>query len=405
MSKIAIVSFGFSDSTLPLVEALSSKGHSVDCIFCFFRKDIYTCTGFDFSTPKRSYGKIYEIDYNLSKGTSFIKRFPNSSIYIYQGFKTGENARGLYRYIARNICIFYLKKLGNFIKKNNYDFVDIIAQPSFSVSLYPLLKNIPMIHSLHEVFTQHMDKRELVPIIDIAKKNNISIRVFSSIAKQSIIENSVFPGDKLYEIPFGLYNNYKDYSNTIIPELKECRDYILFTGFITPYKGIDVLLQAFKIFSLKKSNISLVIAGKGSLSSVKMGDNIIIINRWIKNEELTTLIRRCKLVVCPYLSASQSGLPQTSFVFNKPIIATEVGAFPKIIQNGENGILIQPNNIMALVDALDLMYNNSDLYNKMIRNIELFEQQNNYYSWNSIAENYSQMINEIKNNHKLYSNE
>ena len=74
------------------------------------------------------------------------------------------------------------------------------------------------------------------------------------------------------------------------------------------------------------------------------------------------MIRNSKFVVCPYLSASQSGLPQTAFVYNKPVIATNVGGFAGIIDEGKSGYLIDKNNVIQLREKIMKLYSNEVIY-------------------------------------------
>lgn len=137
----------------------------------------------------------------------------------------------------------------------------------------------------------------------------------------------------------------------------EYGEYMLFFGKIVPYKGVDVLIDAYLKSEERKRGVKLVIAGKGNITHDKilLDDDIILINRYIDNDELANLIRHCKYVVLPYITATQSGCVMSAYAFNKPIIATRVGDLPKEVEDGTTGIICNPNDVNDLQIAIDKM--------------------------------------------------
>ena len=88
------------------------------------------------------------------------------------------------------------------------------------------------------------------------------------------------------------------------------------------------------------------------------------------------------------MSASQSGLPQTAFVFDKPIIATNIGGFSGIIDNGKSGYLVEKNNAIQLHDKIMNLYQDESVYNTMVKYISDFENQRKDFSWSEIILKY-----------------
>ena len=132
--------------------------------------------------------------------------------------------------------------------------------------------------------------------------------------------------------------------------------YILYVGSILPHKGIEYLCEAMLPITKEKKEIHVVIAGKGKFyfdkSKYDKNPNYIIINRFITNEELVSLISNCIAVVCPYIDATQSGVIMSAFALNKPVIATKVGALQEMVVNKRHGLLVQPKDTKELENAI-----------------------------------------------------
>lgn len=180
--------------------------------------------------------------------------------------------------------------------------------------------------------------------------------IFYSKFSKSIFETH-YPNNNHSKIslkmhPYSYYSNF----GKINPAIKK---HILFFGRISLYKGIDILLAAIPTFLKQNKNEIFVIAGKKSSGYhfnqdilKQFPNNIIIVDRYIPNEELGSLIRNSKFVVCPYLDATQSGVLMTSFAFNTPVVASSVGAFPEYIEDDRFGMLVKNNNPKELAQKM-----------------------------------------------------
>lgn len=131
----------------------------------------------------------------------------------------------------------------------------------------------------------------------------------------------------------------------------------LFVGRISPYKGLDILLQAHDSLSRKGLHTRLIIAGAGSFwfdpAPFEQKNDVTIINRFISTQELVSMIADTKYVVCPYTDGTQSGVIMSALALGKPVIATDVGNFATHIHNGENGFLVEPNDISGLAKIME----------------------------------------------------
>ena len=161
--------------------------------------------------------------------------------------------------------------------------------------------------------------------------------------------------------------------------------YILFFGRIDKYKGVDVLVNAYLKSSLPANNIKLVIAGKGSLELKECTNkNIVIINRYIENHELASLIKFSLFVVLPYRTVTQSGVLKSAYAFDKPVVATRIGDFATEIIDGKEGILVNPSDEVDLSRGIERMIK-SDL-SDYSENIHSRYSESGVEGWNKIAQ-------------------
>jgi len=134
------------------------------------------------------------------------------------------------------------------------------------------------------------------------------------------------------------------------------RPVVLFFGLLRPYKGIDVLLEAFR----SVPDAELWIAGnprmpveplreaaRGSASPVRIAP------RFITDAEIPALMRRADLVVLPYRDIEQSGVLYTALAFGKPLVLTAVGGFPEVAERTGAARLVPPGDPAALAATLN----------------------------------------------------
>ena len=139
-----------------------------------------------------------------------------------------------------------------------------------------------------------------------------------------------------------------EYFAKTIPEPSAPSNFLFF-GRIQDYKGVDVLLTAFKALLNDFPDATLTVAGSGEfsfdLSEFNIPDrNLRVLNRFIPSEELAGLIHQCQYIVCPYKDATQSGVVMTAYAFCKPVIVTNVGALPIYVEDGKTGLVVNPND-------------------------------------------------------------
>lgn len=142
--------------------------------------------------------------------------------------------------------------------------------------------------------------------------------------------------------------------------------YILFFGFIRAYKGLDLLLEAFADERLRTLSVKLIIAGEfyepaapydALIQRYKLEERLVLATDFIPNERVADYFCAADLVVQPYKNATQSGVSQIAYHFERPMLVTDVGGLSELIPDGEVGYVTkaQPK---AIADALVDFYQN-----------------------------------------------
>lgn len=167
--------------------------------------------------------------------------------------------------------------------------------------------------------------------------------------------------------------------------------YVLFYGRISPYKGIEYLLESFLKIHETYPELHLIIAGGGKyhfdISPYHKLDYIEFRNYHVSMDETVNLFQHTKFVVCPYLDATQSGVIMTAYTMNKAVIATKVGALEETVINGETGLTVAPADSKELYDAISQLYSQPELLTRIEENIKNKYQKGND-SWTEIAQKY-----------------
>jgi glycosyltransferase involved in cell wall biosynthesis len=135
----------------------------------------------------------------------------------------------------------------------------------------------------------------------------------------------------------------------------------LFLGLIRPYKGVDLLIEAFSGLP-DTSDWRLIVAGEpwgelgGQLRALidehGLGERIRTELRWIPEGEVPGFLAACDLVVLPYRSGSQSAVAPTALAAGKPVLTTDVGGVSEIVRHGVDGWVVEPGSVEALEAAL-----------------------------------------------------
>lgn len=143
---------------------------------------------------------------------------------------------------------------------------------------------------------------------------------------------------------------------------------VLFFGLLRPYKGIDVLLQAWREVP---AGAELWIVGRPrmDIGALRAGapPGVRFISRYVSDAELASFFRRAEIVVLPYTSTDrfdQSGVLATALAFATPTVLSDVGGFGEVAATGA-GITVPPGDAAALAAALGELLGDEDRRTRM----------------------------------------
>lgn len=250
-------------------------------------------------------------------------------------------------------AVFALWKM---LKTEKFDVIHVTSPLRYgSFLLYSLRKK--MVLTMHDPIPHSSDRNRLNLLHRwMAFRCVRNFIVLSQSLKDEFIETYGLQKKQVFVSMLGVYTHLK---HTKEESLDLPEKYVLFVGSINPHKGIRYLCEAVHLLKEKGIGLNLVIAGRGrfdfDIDSFVSNDQITVINRFITNEELVTLMRRSLFVCCPYINATQSGVIMSAFALDKPVIATRVGALPEMVIDQSYGYLIPPEDTKALAHAIESM--------------------------------------------------
>lgn len=267
----------------------------------------------------------------------------------------------------------------------------------------------PCLGTIARIISRKNKKIKIVAITDniIPHEPNILDKVLTkyfvnSVSRYVTLSRSVMSElkefsttQKVVFTPHPLYDNFGD------PVSKEeaCADIgldpqyinLLFFGFIRDYKGLDILLDAFGKVLQSTKKVRLMIVGEFYGNKEKylpliekegLSQYIYLNDNYVENNEVYKYFCASDILVQPYKTASQSGVSQVAYHFNKPMIVTNVGALPEMVPDGKVGYVTNVDSdevreaILKYVEHTDKQY--------FINNIL---QEKEKYSWEVFVSN------------------
>ena len=179
-------------------------------------------------------------------------------------------------------------------------------------------------------------------------------------------------GKKVYRSELPVYDCYQQNNEIDIKKTKEelgfSKDSIvlLFFGYVRKYKGLDILIEAFPNILTEIPEARLLIVGEfydkpdsylDQIKKLGIEDRIKVVNEFVPNEEVAKYYKVSDVVILPYRSATQSGILNVAYGFNKPVIVADVGGLAEFVDEGTTGFVVKPDSPDAIVEGVKKFIN------------------------------------------------
>jgi len=184
------------------------------------------------------------------------------------------------------------------------------------------------------------------------------VDAFVTMSKDVLKDVKTFTDKRSLFTPHPVYDSYNEAVSKEVAckklNLNADKKYILFFGFIREYKGLDLLMEAMGDERIKAAGIHLLVAGEYYDKTAEAKNAAIIEQHglqnvvhlhtdFIPNSEVRYFFSAADLVVQPYKHATQSGITQIAYHFEKPMVVTNVGGLAEVVPDGQVGFVAEPD--------------------------------------------------------------
>jgi len=178
------------------------------------------------------------------------------------------------------------------------------------------------------------------------------------------------------------------------------KNVILYFGYIRKYKGIQYLIQAVPKFTNHIDALT-IIAGEfyedkapylQQIEKTGQSVKIRLIDQFIPDEQVNLYFSAADLVVLPYIHATQSGIMQIALSYELPCLVTRVGGLPEMVEDGQTGFIVPPEDPDAISEGIIRYFTNAD--REMVQSN--IREKKSLYSWEHFTEQIEEMVAEKK---------
>ena len=192
-------------------------------------------------------------------------------------------------------------------------------------------------------------------------------------------------GPRIHVIPHGAFEHLtrQPGERPLPPDLAAVEGpVVLCLGVVRPYKGVDVLVDAFR--SVEGAELWVVGRPLGvSLDSLRAPSHVRFVPRYVSDAELPAFLRRADLLVLPHRNVDVSGVLFTGLAFAKPMVLSDVGGFRELVEDHGAGRLVPPGDPAALAEAIAELLADDEERDRLAERARVAAA--GPYSWDSIA--------------------
>jgi glycosyltransferase involved in cell wall biosynthesis len=216
--------------------------------------------------------------------------------------------------------------------------------------------------------------------------------VMSESVKSDLIK--IIPNAEYRLTPHPIYNIF---GNTIDRNIArqilgiKTKNVILYFGLIREYKGLDILLNSIPKIKQELKDFIVIIAGEcyektekyyDIIEKLQILESVDLKLKFIPDNEVSEYFSATDVVVLPYRTATQSGITQIAYNFDRPVIVSDVGGLAEIVLNGKTGYVVKPDS-NEFAKAI-VKYFKEDKFDEFSNNIRTHKQ---LFSWEKFVDN------------------
>lgn len=268
------------------------------------------------------------------------------------------------------------------------------------LSLPRLRKIAPLVLTVHDTKPFHGAPSSRLQLIGLKSAFGYFDHyiVHTQYSRETLMNELMLPEERVSVIPHGVFTYYRGLINDLEGPSQFPRPggekRILYFGVLKPYKGVDILLEAFARLParlIKDTVLQIVGYPKMPVEPLQnlarrlgIENHVFWDLRFVDEKEAAKYFSQADVIALPYRRIDQSGVLMTALAFGKPIVASRVGGFAEVLKDGVHGLLVDPEDVEALAQALARLLVDDELRARMGKAMQ--ELAGEKLSWESIAE-------------------
>jgi glycosyltransferase involved in cell wall biosynthesis len=214
--------------------------------------------------------------------------------------------------------------------------------------------------------------------------------IVHSESSRELLSSRGLPAERISVVPHGILDVMPARADPVVPDAPLT---MLMFGRVKTYKGVDVMIEAIgRLPVALRRRCRLLVVGEAMIpvepmkrraEALGIGDNIIWDLRYVSEENMAEVFNQADIFAFPYREIDTSGVLMSCLPYRKPIIASRIGAFQKLLQDGVHGRVVPPGDPEALSAAISSLIGNPALMRACGKNVGLLSQR--IPSWDAIA--------------------
>ena len=279
----------------------------------------------------------------------------------------------------------------------------LLPQTQLFVRLHGIDRRFPLVETYHDVYPRKILRRGVEldaeePLFNVVTMNAMqavdalvpNIRRAHCIAhtqagRETLIRRGENPKN-VSVVPHGTYDFFTEYDHV---NVEEERNRLLYFGNLVPTKAPDTAIEAVPLVAEEREDATMIIAGEGSIPDSSWDvirrnpDLFEVHNSYVPEAKVGEYFRRAQVVVIPHRRQyGHSGTLTIAFAYRTPVVTSDVGDFPRLVEESGCGETAPKNDPRRFADAILSVLENDDARTEMRANAARMARR---FSWDKVA--------------------